>query len=1051
MPQDSEQEVRLQFLEEAQEHLNTIETGIMGLDGANRQTFDGILRAAHSIKGGAAMMGFEKLSHIAHRMEDFFKVLKVGKTELTDGNLEQLLLQSVDLLNQVISINRQGQSVDEEWLTTNISPTFDQLHDRLGDPQAEDEASLLGEDEGGQDMAVMLFESEVGATLERLEELLNQENPSCLAEEFDIAAQELGGLGEMLDMQSFVDLCQSVVDHLEATEGEAQVNVAHAALQEWKRSQAMVMIGQKSAIPSALDLGEVTAAESPSITEIPVHQPEENAPISAPANDLDNADLDLFATESLFSDATDLEELIPEATADPTADIATDLEELIPEVTTAADTEVEWDSNLLGESLEDAAIDLFSELELESLVPEASEENITIEEEVAAPIPEPVVAPVAEVKRTQRDTPKTFAPQEKQAPERTIRVPVSQLNQLSELFGELIIERNGLKLQLSKIRELMGLMGQRVQALDQANFHLRSTYDHASTQSAPKRVTAAAGPVTNGPGSDLALTSLADFDLLEMDRYSGLHLLSQELMETAVQIREVTNDINTNLNEADQTARALTLTSKELQTSVTQVRMRPLSDVLGRFPRMLRDLSLQHGKEVTLEVIGGSTLVDRSILEALNDPLMHLIRNSFDHGIEDSRTRISQGKDPQGIIKVQATYRGNQTIITISDNGAGINLAKVKARAMQLGIDEETLGTASKSDLLDLIFEPGFSTAGQVTDLSGRGVGMDVVRTNIENVRGSISVSTETGIGTTFTLAVPYTLSVVRVLLVESANMLLAFPTDSVEEITLLDPKQILSHIDQGAIRWNDTIVPMMKLEQWLTFPTPPRQPDTEEAPLISEPMTLMLNKGDDLVAMTVDRYWGEQEVTIRQIEGDLPLPTGFAGCTILGDGRIVPLVDAVGLLSWIEDQQASGGAMPEMPSPEAPSNTPEVSSVQSQILIVDDSINVRRFLALTLEKAGFRVEQAKDGQHALEKLQAGLKVQAIISDVEMPRLDGFGFLAHVKSQPKLKQIPVVMLTSRSGDKHRNLAMTLGATGYFSKPFREPELLETLHRLIASK
>jgi two-component system, chemotaxis family, sensor histidine kinase and response regulator PixL len=175
-------------------------------------------------------------------------------------------------------------------------------------------------------------------------------------------------------------------------------------------------------------------------------------------------------------------------------------------------------------------------------------------------------------------------------------------------------------------------------------------------------------------------------------------------------------------------------------------------------------------------------------------------------------------------------------------------------------------------------------------------------------------------------------------------------------------------------------------------------------------------------------------------------LPTGFAGCTILGDGRIVPLVDAISLLTWIEDQQASSTKLPawdDLPPVAEPANA------AAMIMVVDDSINVRRFLALTLEKAGFRVEQAKDGQHALEKLQAGLPVQAVICDVEMPRLDGFGFLAHVKSKPEFKQIPVVMLTSRSGDKHRNLAMTLGATEYFSKPFREHELLQTLKRLIA--
>lgn len=1009
MPQDSEQEVRLQFLEEAQEHLSTIESGIMGLgtQGVKRQTLDGVLRAAHSIKGGAAMMGFETLSHLAHRMEDFFKVLKVGKTE-ADQDLEQSLLASVDRLSQVIGFNRQGQTIDDGWLATYVSPIFDPLHDRLGDPQPEDEASLLAEDEG-DDMAVVLFESEVGAILERLQELLSQEAPACLVEEFDIAAQELGGLAEMLDMQSFFELCESVREHLQAAEADAQVAVAQIALQEWQRSQAMVLVGQKAAIPSTLDIFSLSSTPPVSPTEA------NDALIPVPTDDLELASLDAVSAEALFSGSNALFTPEPEAVVPDTTEV------VVPDAAEAVPAD-------FSESMGDEVLDLFSDLEaLTTSAPEVA----------PAPV-QPTVSPKPrEIAKTPEPVP--------QAPEVTIRVPVSQLNRLSELFGELIIERNGLKLQLHKIRELMGLMGKRVQSLDQANFRLRSTYDQASTQSVPRLVATGS---SQEPALTPTVTSLADFDLLEMDHYSGLHLLSQELMETAVQIREVTSDINTNLDEADQTARALTVTSKELQTSVTQVRMRPLSDILGRFPRMLRDLALQHGKDVRLEVIGGATLVDRSILEALNDPLMHLIRNSFDHGIEDPETRVAQGKDPQGVITVEATYRGNQTLISIRDNGAGINLDKVRARAMQLGIDQETLSAASKNDLLDLIFEPGFSTAGQVTDLSGRGVGMDVVRTNIEEIRGSIAIQTEGGLGTTFNISVPYTLSVVRVLLVETANMLLAFPTDSVEEITLLNPTQVLSHIDQGAIRWNDIVVPMMDLNHWLTFPTPPQRPDTEAAPLINAPMVLLINKGDDLVALTVDRYWGEQEVTVRQVEGDIPMPSGFAGCTILGDGRIVPLVDSIGLLSWVEDQQASGLQAPTIQREDIPTAPQEAVNTQPLVMIVDDSINVRRFLALTLQKAGFRVEQAKDGQHALEKLQAGIPVQAVVSDVEMPRLDGFGFLAHVKSQPELKQIPVVMLTSRSGDKHRNLAMTLGATEYFSKPFREQELLQTLQRLV---
>ena len=392
------------------------------------------------------------------------------------------------------------------------------------------------------------------------------------------------------------------------------------------------------------------------------------------------------------------------------------------------------------------------------------------------------------------------------------------------------------------------------------------------------------------------------------------------------------------------------------------------------------------------------------------------------------------------------------------DDGRGIKLDGIKERALSLGLDQEILSAANEQELLDLIFEPGFSTAKQVTDLSGRGVGMDVVRTNLGQVGGSVTLKTKAGEGTTFTISVPLMRSVVRILLVESNNTFFAFPATAVEEVTLLQSDQVLPHVDHGRFQWHDSLVPLIDLTQWLQFPHMPRMLDIEAAPMISTPTVLMVSHGGEKVAIAVDRYWDEQEVTIRQVEGDLPLPTGFAGCAILGDGHIAPLVDVPDLLGWIEEQRSPTSPNVELKNqavqslsklknkqPSAP------TSGQPMVMVVDDSVNVRRFLALTLEKAGYHVEQAKDGQHALDKLKSDLPVQAVICDVEMPRLDGFGFLARVQSNPDYKAIPVCMLTSRSGDKHRKLAMQLGATAYFSKPFRETELLNTLNELTQTK
>lgn len=346
---------------------------------------------------------------------------------------------------------------------------------------------------------------------------------------------------------------------------------------------------------------------------------------------------------------------------------------------------------------------------------------------------------------------------------------------------------------------------------------------------------------------------------------------------------------------------------------------------------------------------------------------------------------------------------------------------------------------------------------------------MDVVRDHLKRVRGEIKVDTQPGLGTTFTLSVPFTLSIVRVLLAESNSMLLAFPTDVIDEILLPQPNQIVKVAGDDVLKLQDAMVPLVNLASWIKFHCPHQLAELGTLPTIGSSAVLTINQGSQLVGLQIDRCWGEQEATVRRIEGDLSMPPGFNNCIILGDGRVVPLVNVLELLHWITSCERS----PDIDTPSTDSWTESwtvqaldstsdrpsaamsdrppaaiASTSKDTLLIVDDSINVRRFLALTLEKAGYRVEQAKDGQDALERLQNGLRPQAVICDIEMPRLDGYGFLARVKADSALDALPVLMLTSRSGEKHRQLAMSLGAAAYFSKPYNEKMLLRTLQQLI---
>ncbi|MEH2052331.1 hybrid sensor histidine kinase/response regulator [Nostoc sp.] len=995
MLQDKELEIQMQFLEEATDYLNTLEGVLLEIDTSNRIDLDKInaaLRATHSIKGGAGMMGFRSLSDLSHRLEDSFKVLKTKKNSLEiDTQLQSLLLSGVDWLRQIVELLAEGNVVEDQWLATFCYPIFDELHDRLGDPTPEDASTMLSP-EDGQDVIPLLFSTEVEECLQRLESILTDSEQPGLHEEITIMAAELGGLGEMLQLPAFSKLCESVTQHLETVSNSRIPEIAQLALQAWRRSQALVLTNQLDNLPTEIDLGSC-------YTQPPLLLPAEIIPQLLPTDILD--------TEA--------------------ASTAVWQAEITPEV---------W--------IKDEAIAAnFTFVDAE-FADELNGVNVTEHNTIFSREDNSADAKFGEGKGEQNGVVK-----EREIHENSVRVPSKQLEQINDLFGELIVQRNGLNSHLERLRKLVRNLNQRVQVLDRENQDLRIAYDKISTQAAGVRAQAENG--------HQAQDTDREFDTLEMDRYNDLNLRSQEVMETIVQVQEVTTDVQLSVDDTDNIARKLNKTSKQLQTKLNHIRMRPLSDLIERFPRALRDLNVEYGKNVQLKIEGGNTLIERSILEALNEPLMHLLRNAFDHGIEDSSTRRLLGKPEQGLIEITATHRSNRTLITIRDDGWGISLEKIRTRALAMGLDASLLANASDEELLSLIFEPGFTTSEQVTALSGRGVGMDVVRNNLKLIRGDVKVDTEPGVGTTFTLSVPFTLSVARVLLVEINKMLLAFPTDVISEISLLQDERVFQMAGSEVLNWQGTMLPLIRLTRYLEFNCLRYDTSELETPAAINANSVLVVKGNNQpVAIQIDRCWGEQEVAIRQVEGNIPLPEGFSNCTILGDGRVVPLVNINELLYWIATNRKT---LRGTQLPSARLKTPflifdeekmSAASVKQKgtILIVDDSINVRRFLALTLEKGGYQVEQAKDGQDALEKLHSGLRVEAVICDIEMPRLDGYGFLGKVNSDVDTKNIPVAMLTSRSSNKHRQLAMQLGARAYFSKPYNEQELLQTLEEII---
>ena len=1045
---DTEQQIRLNFLDEAEEYFDLMESNLLGLadNAIDPQKVDLILRSAHSIKGGAGMMSFHILSRIAHRTEDFLKILRVRYvSQQIETEVETFLLQSVDCLRYVAGLHRQGENLDESNLNQRTQPIFDKLQEYLGELETADENALLSQNEEF-DPAVLIFEEGVEGVLDRFETQLSELNITELTEVLSATTQELIGFGNMASLQPFIQLCESIQQQVASISPPEIGALAEQALKSWRRSHALVLRGSIEKLPSFIEGYDSIRQENTSTEmELDISEIEEEA-----FDPLDADSLELAGLQSAFE--LDIPEIEEEAFDPLDADslelggLQSAFELDIPETQEEAFDPLDADSLELGGLQSAFELDIpetqeeaFDPLDAESLELRGLQSTF----ELASSLDMGTSIPEAVQKPNTSSTP-TKTPTVEQV-EKMVRVPVSQLKQFNTLFEQLVLNRNGINLRLKQLQNVVSLMSQRMSQMERSNTKLKQWYDRASIEGLLSEQEQLASTSVSISSQKLASpdgVAEQSFDSLEMDRYSDIHLICQEQIETIVQLQEVATDIELGVQEVHQSVRDLHYTTTSMQGNVTRTQMLPFADAVKRCPRIIRDLNLQFDKKVNLKIIGERTLLDRSVIEVLSDPLMHLLRNSFDHGIEDSATRIATGKPESGTITIQASNQGTYSVITLSDDGGGINLNKIRDRICQMGLTQSQVAQLSQGELLDFIFEPGFSTAKQVTELSGRGVGMDVVRTNLQEVRGDVRVNTTPGQGTTFTLRIPFSLSILRVAIVEQNDIVFAIPADSMRELIPCPPESILAPDDSTYVTWNQTEIPLIEVEKIFRYRRGRNALSLTGNPTINQTMTLVVGDDDLFAALKISRFWEEQESTIRSIDSPIALPNGIISSVIVGDGRVIPLIDPLALFEEsIRIDTSDNYAACDL---NQSNNIPLIKT----ILIVDDSINVRRFLGLTLEKAGYRVEQARDGQDAVEKLLGGLDVQAVICDIEMPKLDGYGVLEEIKERPEFKDLPIAMLTSRSNEKHRKLAINLGASAYFSKPYNEQQLLEKLTEML---
>ncbi len=636
--------------------------------------------------------------------------------------------------------------------------------------------------------------------------------------------------------------------------------------------------------------------------------------------------------------------------------------------------------------------------------------------------------------------------------DQTMRVSVSHLDILSNLVGELVVNRNSLEQDQERLRQFLdNLLGQ-VQQLNDVGQRMRDLYERSLLESSLISSRQALTPNTsNHNGGDSHATG-ATFDALEMDRFTGFHTLSQEMIELIVRVREAASDIEFTIDSSDQITRQFRQVTTQLQEGLNKARMVPFGQTADRLPRAVRDISLKCGKEARLVVEGRDTLIDKMILERLYDPVTHLVNNAITHGIESPSEREARGKSRQGTITIRAFYQGNQTVIYIADDGGGINPDIVKSKALKRGLmTSAEAESMSEIEVYDLLFLPGFSTRDQADAFSGRGVGMDVVRTALADIRGAITIESNLGKGTSFTIRLPLTLSITKALSCVNNQARIAFPMDGVED--MFDaPKDRIQTNDQGVscILWRDTLLPFRPLSELMQFNRSLGRGRVYGGSSDDNTLSIVvLRSASTFIGLQVDQVIGEQEIVIKQLEGPVPKPTGIAGATVMGDGRVMPIADVLELIDLStgrvrRDQATSLWSQTE----EAQEAARAMDREEPTVLIVDDSITVRELLSMSFNKVGYRVEQARDGQEAWEKLRAGLPCDLVFCDIEMPRMDGLELLSRLQKDEQLAQIPIAMLTSRGADRHRQMAVDLGASGYFTKPYLEEMLLDAAQRML---
>lgn len=602
-----------------------------------------------------------------------------------------------------------------------------------------------------------------------------------------------------------------------------------------------------------------------------------------------------------------------------------------------------------------------------------------------------------------------------------IRISSNLIERMINLSGESAINRARIDMQVSSLTTTIEEMGMTVQRLaDQLRRMETELEIQVLAQIDDERLLA------------------TDFDPLEMDQYSSLNQLSKSLSESASDLLDIKTTMLDKTRDTENLLLQLSRTQTELQEGLMNSRMVPFSRVTPRLQRIVRQTANELNKSVELRILNDDNEVDRNILDRITSPLEHMIRNAIDHGIERTQERIENGKSRTGLITLDLVREGGEIVIYLTDDGKGINVDAVRNKAIEQGLIDVDDTSLTPVDIMQYIFNAGLSTSMSVTQISGRGVGMDVVQSEVKQLGGVVSVDSEAGQGSRFILRLPLTVAVTDALIVKAGDKQFAVPLVQIERVMRVSAETIYAfhNTDATTLEIDGQDYRLRYLNQILFATNPLESLRYQTA---SVPVIIIRNETGQRIALQVDAIAGSRvEVVVKPLGRQLSHISGISSATIMGDGSVMLILDLIALM-----RNAVNAIKIDKHKTVA-------NVVKPVVLIIDDSVTVRKVTTRLLERNGFETQIAKDGVDALDILQS-LTPDIILLDIEMPRMDGFEVANQVRHNSRLKGVPIIMITSRTGEKHRERAMSIGVNAYMGKPFQEQNLLENIKRLLNQK